>query len=150
MTSILSIPVSKRFQQWHSFRNSLDHELSDTQQLLSVAEYWGKCPVVQFYVDWDTPSSWLSPWQLIYDGSLCPSGIAICMYHTLINNKDGRWKSRAKLQLMKDKTQGIFLVVKIDEDIFLNYSLGTIFQGNPPGAELCQLYAFSSGKYIEV
>jgi hypothetical protein len=148
--TILNIPPSKRFREWKRFRDTLTSNLSDDQQLTLVAKYWSDIPLVQFYVDWDQPKNWPEPWQLIHEGQLCATGVAICMYHTLLYVTDQRWDGRLQLELIKDEEQGIFIVVVADNQWVLNYALGGIVAVNTLGNKVDRMetYTFVDGIYV--
>ena len=143
--SILDYPPTSRFEAWRSFRKTLHGDLTDLDHLRMTAEYWAKCPTVGYYIDWDDPPKWPAPWELIYEGQLCPSGIALCIFHTLLYSEDRRWNDRLKLHLIKDASRGIFLVVGVDDEYFLSY---TGYIGNEIKSEcVIQNYIFIAGKY---
>lgn len=145
---ILDKHASDRYQEWRRFCDSL-RPLPDDQQLLEVARYWGACPTVKFYIDWDNPKSWETPWELLQTGMLCPSGIAICMYHTLIIS-DEKWFDRTSIALVKDDTFGVFLVVLVDHTMALNLEINTVVTLKPALTTVLCEYKFLDGVYKEI
>ncbi len=51
----------------------------------AVAKFWGTVPIhtsknVRLY----EPETWMSPWEILHENSLCENKVAIMIYHTLV------------------------------------------------------------------
>lgn len=112
-----------RLKDWRAFRYSLIG-LEIEEQLAKVVEYWSVVPIVTFFLDFDNPESWPTPWELIYKGIFCPSGIAYLMLKSLELVKDSEWSDNdLKLFLIKDlDKQETFLILVVQDKYALNYN----------------------------
>ncbi len=114
------VSADKRLRLWKEFRETLTQQ-DHFDQLESVAQWFAETPTVNFSIDYDTPSSWPSPWELIEEGNLCESGIAYLMERTLALS--GWDSSRLQLILLKNtEAQILRLCLLVDGLYILNYS----------------------------
>lgn len=115
-----------RLKIWKKFRNDLNG-LSELGQMKLTTTFWSQCPLVRYNFDWTDPSTWRSPWEMIYEGEICRNGIAYLMEQSLLLI-GGEWTyNRFKLVMLKDiKNEDQFMVVIIDDTYVLNYSHGEV------------------------
>lgn len=109
-------------KKWKSLRESLTEDLSDEEQLNTVAQWWAQCPVTTQWLDWDNESTWPDPWELITTKNLDYSAIALGIEYTLLLNGDGRWTGdRIHLWLANDIDRTMqHLMVVVDNKWMLN------------------------------
>ena len=114
----------ERTASWKALREEV-RLLDDAAALKLVSEYWAKAPVSKMAYDPEDHASWPSPWEMVHAGDWCPSSIAIGMEFTL---RLGGWDaSRLKLVLIRDyDISEQIMVLKIDESLVLNYSVGYV------------------------
>lgn len=120
-------PKSQRLQSWREFRNYLNSDMSDLEQLEEIVKWWSQCPLSSRTLDPYAPATWPTGWELVHQGDFCTSAIALGMEQTLLL-RNGRWNSdRVKLVLINDNDEDIYLAVLVDNKWILNYSHGEIF-----------------------
>lgn len=119
----LAASPEARLRAWRHLRDNLPAD--PLQQLEAVANYWGNFSLVKYYIDWDNPASWPSPWQILNDGELCPSGCALMVAHTLLLATPA-WAERIELLLIRNSELGIYVVVLVDREWLLNYEPGCV------------------------
>ncbi|MFA5490880.1 MAG: hypothetical protein WC284_17000 [Candidimonas sp.] len=115
---LTSVRPENRTLAWREFRESLSNidEIAYDQ----IISFWGRHPQVDFYVDFDDISSWPTPWEIITNGQFCPTGMAICIFFTLLYS---RWdRDRLDIRVVKSPSdEKITTIVVIDDKIVLNY-----------------------------
>lgn len=111
----------QRIDDWAKFREELS-SLDFQQQLVRVAEYFSDVPLGSRVIDYYTPSSWPSPWEILHHGLYCRSTTGILMYDTLkIVNRD------APIDICRIDDQGdIYLAPATNYGVILNLLLGEI------------------------
>jgi hypothetical protein len=71
---------SERLQVWRKFRESLE---TSNQPIDEVLEFYKCAPWVSMQVDpWDT-STWLGPWELMYENKYCEFSKILAICYTL-------------------------------------------------------------------
>jgi len=111
----------ERITKWREFREEI-RELSKQEQLNSVATFFARVPVGARSIDFYTPSTWPSPWEILYHKEYCSSSISLLMFHTLeLIVKD----TELNIVLIDDGRDR-FLVPLVDKTHILNYILGEI------------------------
>lgn len=115
-------------RDWRSFRRDLIREQTDQEQLEKVAEYWTKPPLSTYFLDWDHPEKWMTPWEILFYGNFCRSTIAYMMEQTLLLSDCGRWTTdRLELWLVKDSTpEEIYILLVVDGKYALNNEHGKV------------------------
>lgn len=121
MSQWINTTPEQRIKQWKTFRESLE-SLPLEKQCDSVADFFSTMPIGARTIDYYTPESWPTPWEILYNKTYCKNTISILMYDTLqiINNTP-----RIELQLINDE-QDTYLVPVIDNNIVLNHILGEV------------------------
>ena len=111
-----------RLSLWKGFRDSIK-ELDTDQQIEEVAKFFSKTPISSRNVDFYTPSSWPTPWEILHTGDFCFSSISLLMYYSLdlLDTFD------RDLQIwLIDTTEDRFIVPVVDSKFILNYEFGKI------------------------
>lgn len=116
-----NIPGGECLHLWKTLRNDIG-TLSLEDQLIEVAQFCANMPFGPRSIDYYTPASWPTPWEILYRGSMCTSAISVLMYYTLTMVNDA---VDVKLQLVED-ADGIYLLPIIDDQFVLNYELGQV------------------------
>lgn len=125
--NFLNTSPDDRIIEWRKFRDSIQ-SFSENQQLAKTLEFWSSCPVVQFYIDFDNPITWPTPWEIIHNGNMCDVGLVICMMHTLINLEKTNWPAnRFLISVIKDlEHQSYKTILIIDGSKVLNFETNKI------------------------
>ena len=117
-----SLHTSERILEWRRFRQKLNDDFTYINKtvLKVVAEYWASMPRVHRVVDYYTPSSWPTPWELLHDNLFCESAVSLMMYYSLalLDSPD---VERLSMNLIDDGTD-VYLIPVYDEKFALNYS----------------------------
>lgn len=115
-------------KDWKALRTSLTTDLSDQQHLEKVVAWWSKAPVSRDWLNWDDPSTWPDPWELISTKNLDNSAISLGMCYTFLLGEDSRWtNSRVFLRLVCDRERTMqHLVVDIDNKFVLNFDYSKV------------------------
>lgn len=119
---------TERLRDWKEFRDSLTDDLTEEEILNNLAQYWTSVPLVRFYLDFDYPDTWPTPWELIHSGEFCSTGVAYLMYKTIELSPAEKFKnSEIKLLWIKDlEIEDLLMVVVINSKYVLNYYRGKV------------------------
>jgi hypothetical protein len=110
-----------RIIKWREFREEI-RDLPKQEQLNRVAAFFANVPVGARSIDFYTPSTWPSPWEILYHKEYCASSISLLIFYTLeVLLKD----SELSIVLIDDGRDR-FLVPLVDKTHILNYILGEI------------------------
>ena len=111
----------ERIARWKKFRDTINGE--DEEVLLNnVAQFFADVPVGARSLDFYTPESWPTPWEILYHKLFCANSISLLIYYTLTLVLD---EDRVELILIDDDTDR-FIVPLLDKKRILNYVLGEI------------------------
>lgn len=115
---------------WRNLRSSLTADLEDLAHLSMVCDFWKNAPVRTRMLDWDSPSSWPDPWELMHGAEFDESSIALGMFYTLSLSEDQRWSSdRLRIMLIRDRVMEIQrLVLMVDDRWLMNLDHGMIME----------------------
>lgn len=117
-----NIPPEKRFSLWKSFRKENETE-TEQIQIENTANFFAKFPIGARSLDFYTPESWPTPWEILYYNSLCQNSISLLMYYTL--QLIPTFNLDMELLLIDDG-EDRYLIPFIDNKFILNYELGRI------------------------
>jgi len=110
----------ERIRLWKNFRSSI-RETSEIEQATATAMFFFQVPIqYKPTIDFYTPSSWPTPWEILYGDNWCKNTISILMYHTF-----EMIGTPVELVLIDD-TNDRYLVPRLNTQIVLNYELGKI------------------------
>lgn len=117
-----NIHSDERLSLWKGLREKISSQDLATQ-LVEVAKFCSHMPAGHRTVDYYTPSTWPSPWEILYNGQWCANSISIIMFYTfeLIPN----FTNNIELLLVDDKSDR-YLLPFIDNKYILNYELGKV------------------------
>jgi len=119
-------------KSWKALRGSMTSELSDLDHLKMVCQFWSKAPLGPHAIDWDRPSAWPDPWQLVSSAEFDESSVALAMFYTLHLSEDGRWDgARLRLMLVRDPYRSVQrIVLSVDDRWLLNLDYNTVLDTN--------------------
>jgi hypothetical protein len=115
------IPNEERLRLWKKLRDSIAG-ISIEEQLLEIAKFCFNIPYGTRTIDYYTPDSWPTPWEVLFYGEFCTSSISLLMFYTLQlleNSPD------VELYLIDD-SEDVYLLPVINNHFVLNYELGKV------------------------
>ena len=111
----------ERIERWREFRESLEG-LSEEEVLNNVAEFFAAVPIGARCIDYYTPDSWPTPWELLYHQLFCTSSISLLIYHTLCI---AIGEDRVAI-VLADTGNDRCLIPIVDKQRVFNYELGKV------------------------
>lgn len=111
----------ERIANWRELREHISN-LSEEEQINSIAEFFARVPIGARCIDFYTPDSWPTPWELLYHKLFCPSTISLLIYHTLCVTLG---EERVSIVLI-DSGDDRFLVPLVDKQRVFNFELGKV------------------------
>lgn len=111
----------ERLAEWKRLRGEISDSTFD-KQINGVVKFCSKMPIGSRSLDYYTPASWPTPWEILYYGTFCQSSISLLMIYTL---KLSQINQKKELHLIEDDT-GLYLLPIIDNKFVLNYELGSV------------------------
>ena len=111
----------ERIAKWRDLREHIS-TLSEEEQINSIAEFFARVPIGARCVDFYTPDSWPTPWELLYHKLFCASTISLLIYHTLCV---ALGEERVSIVLV-DTGDDRFLVPLVDKQRVFNFELGKV------------------------
>jgi len=115
-----NIPGNERLRLWKKLRDD-SKELPLEEKLSEVAKFCASMPYGSRSLDYYTPSSWPTPWEILFYGTFCTSSISLLMYYTLVMLID----DAIDLYLVEDQ-EAIYLLPVVNNHFVLNYHLGQV------------------------
>lgn len=115
-----NIPNNERLHLWKTLRYDINDKPLEIQMKM-VAEFFSKMPFGARTIDYYSPESWPTPWEILFHGSFCVSSISLMMFYTfeLLHTTH-----LIELYLVED--EDVYLLPVIDKKFILNYELGTV------------------------
>ena len=127
----------ERIAWWKDLRDTINGE-DEAVLLNNVAQFFADVPVGARFVDFYTPESWPTPWEILYHKLFCVNSISLLIYYTLTLVLD---EDRVELILIDDNTDR-FIVPLLDKKYILNYVLGEISNTDDfPQIEIIEKFA---------
>lgn len=84
MPNVMTVSESELVASWRRFRLELiSSSDSKEEKLQKIVEFWSSIPRVSRTIDYYTPESWPTPWEIIHDQLYCESGVSLLMYYTV-------------------------------------------------------------------
>jgi hypothetical protein len=119
MMSSIFLNYSESYAAWKDLRKTLLENISDKEKLQLVVDFWSMAPIEPRVIDWDSPKSWPTPWELLSQKQFDESAVSIGMEYTLaVSNSD----FQLELILAKDETLSIeHIMLLVDGKWLLNY-----------------------------
>ena len=106
--------------EWGEFRSNIVNDELD-KKLDLIADYFKDVPIAARQLDYYTPESWPSPWEILHSGQMCASSVSLLMAYTLFLSGHTDFK----LLLIDDNTD-YYLVPYVRNQYILNYYLGEV------------------------
>lgn len=106
--------------EWGEFRSNIVNDELD-KKLDLIADYFKDVPMAARQLDYYTPESWPSPWEILHNGQMCASSVSLLMAYTLFLSGHTDFK----LLLIDDNTD-YYLVPYVRNQYILNYYLGEV------------------------
>lgn len=122
MITCQSASVEDRLREWRGFRTGLGYVEGDDRIRL-VVNYFAQAPYGSRTLDYYSPTTWPSPWEILHNESYCKSSLSLLMYYTL--NMSEEFSDPLELWLIDDG-EDRYLVPVISNQNILNYELGQI------------------------
>lgn len=122
MITCQSGPIADRLRDWRGFRNGLSY-IENCERPRLVANYFAQAPFGSRTLDFYTPETWPTPWEILHNESYCLSSLSLLMYYTLVMSEE--YTDDIELWLIDD-SEDRYLVPVIANQNILNYELGQI------------------------
>ena len=106
---------------WRGLRTDVS-VLEEKEQLNSIADFFASVPIGSRCIDFYTPDSWPTPWELLYHKLFCTSSISLLIYHTLVITLG---EDRVEIILV-DSGDDLFLAPLVDKKYIFNIELGKV------------------------
>lgn len=116
-----NLSATERQDLWRQERESLTQK-SYTDMLAGLALFCAHMPLSTRTLDYYTPESWPTPWEILHYGLFCRSSISLLMYYTLTIIDPN---INIALCLIDDN-EDIYLVPIIDDRFVLAYTPGQV------------------------
>lgn len=71
-----------RISKWKALREKIKDK-SKEEQIQEVADFFRTLPFSSRYLDYYSPDSWPTPWEILWDTMFCVNTISLMMYYTL-------------------------------------------------------------------
>lgn len=113
--------AEERIEKWREFRESLN-DLDNEELLNSVAQFFATVPLGARCIDYYTPESWPTPWEILYHKLYCASSISLLIYHTLCI---ALGTDRVQIVLGDTGTDCLLLPI-VDKKHIFNFELGKV------------------------
>ena len=111
----------ERMVNWKELRENIV-SLPEEEMLNSIASFFADVPIGARCIDFYTPASWPTPWELLYHKLFCTSAISLMIYHTLCIALDD---DRVTIVLI-DTGDDLFLAPLVDKKHIFNLELGKV------------------------
>lgn len=113
--------AEERIAKWRALRTHIS-SLDEEEKINSIAAFFASVPIGARCIDFYTPDSWPTPWELLYHKLFCASTISLLIYHTLCL---AIGEERVTIVLIDDGSDR-FLVPLVDKQRIFNYELGMV------------------------
>lgn len=112
---------SDRLAIWRKFRQ--DFPAHGTAQ--TVADAFSSIKPLSRYIDYYSPENWISPFEIVKDGLLCPSGITLVLASTLVYLKLVN-SEKLRFDVISNHITGTTGLVLVYEGMYYNFIPGEI------------------------
>jgi hypothetical protein len=124
-----------RLRIWHQFRSSLETSESPIQD---TVDFYKRAPMVSMQVDPWNSSTWLNPWELLYENQYCDFSKLLAIFYTL-QLTDRFSSSRFEIHICTDRDKSEVRYLLNIDDVVLDCHGDNTFCSN----------GLSSSLYIE-
>ena len=112
----------QRLSVWRQFRKSLA-DMEYTERLQAIVDFWKMAPMSSMHTDIYDSSTWLGPWDFIWNGEYDENSVALGIAYTLQLES----YSQCEIWLVQNtKKSYINLIVSVDNKHILNYNYGIV------------------------
>ena len=73
----------ERLADWVRLRQETA-TLEQSQQLMSINDWWFRAPIVNHLINWENPRSWPTPWELLNNNGYCELARALGIVYTVL------------------------------------------------------------------
>ena len=112
---------SDRLAVWRKFRQDFPHQ--GTAQM--VVEAFAPIKPLTRYIDYYMPENWISAFEIVKDGLLCPSGITLVLASTLVHLKLVN-SERLRFDVISNHITGTTGLVLVHDGMYYNFLPGEI------------------------
>lgn len=140
-----NIPNEERLRLWKNLRESISAQALP-EQLDAIAKFFADMPYESRTIDYYSPASWPTPWEILFYGSFCKSSISLLMFHTLSLLHNG---AQIELSLINDGDD-LYLIPVIDYQFVLNYIPGTVNNLQDINADLQIIKTFAMNEIKQI
>lgn len=117
-----TIPNDERLRLWKTLRADIQ-DLTLADQLAEISKFCEDIPTGSRSLDYYTPESWPTPWEILFHGSFCASSVSLLVYYSLnVVNPE----TKVDMLLVEGPSAGIFLLPIVEDQYVLNYLQGTV------------------------
>lgn len=112
----------QRLTLWRQFRKTLE-SMEYTERLQATVDFWKMAPMSSMHTDIYDPSTWLGPWEFIWQGEYDENSVALGLAYTL------QLESYADCEILlvqNTEKSYINLIVSVDNKHILNYNYGIV------------------------
>jgi hypothetical protein len=135
-----------RLDSWKELRQTIS-TLDEASALNAVADYWGNAPLDTISYNPEDPSEWPSPWEMVSRGDWCRNMVAVAMEFTL--RLAGWSPDRLTLLYLRDyDISEELLILKIDGEYALNYSIGQVVEYPKTKQVITGIWQFDRRQYV--
>lgn len=116
-----TIANEEKISLWKNLRNDIKG-LQLEEQLKHIAKFFLNTPIGSRTIDYYTPKSWPTPWEILYHSSFCKNSISLLIYYTIsLASPD----IKSEIYLIDDEGD-IYLLPVLNNYYVLNYHLGEL------------------------
>ena len=101
-----------RLSLWKNFREEIT-PLDTAVQIQKVAKFFQQTPIGTRSLDFYTPSTWPTPWEILYNGTYCPNSISLLIYYSLVLLP--KFDRKVDIWLIEDSTDRFLVPVLEDQ-----------------------------------
>lgn len=138
-------------KSWRDLREEIINK-TPIEKITETVNYWSKVGRVNYYMDWDKPENWVTPWEIINDDYYDDVALSIMMLETLIYT--GFDTSDISLHFIINKEDNCrFMVCVVEGKYLLNYSHNEVidFEENKNKFSIIDSFKrINNGKYERI
>lgn len=121
-----TLPVIERIRYWRELREELS-KFDKEVQLEKTSLFWWQAPIVNYALNYDDPTTWPTPWEMIHENGFDSTARAYMMAETLFLMPESPWKSDDIILFMiKDHAQEDIKTIAGTEKWVINYELNVL------------------------
>ena len=116
-----NLKSEQKYDQWKKLREEVTQ--TDLEEALqTTAKFFFSVPISTRYLDFYTPDTWPSPWEILHEGLYCKNTVSLLIYHTIsMTHKD----VELEMLLVDDDTDR-YIIPRINQSYILNFEPGNV------------------------